>query len=358
MSFIIIVNYPAFLFSILIQFREFVCMLYLNWTCYKCDIILSLLLIGAFYLGYLIKGFNFKKKQHELLDLVKFRDEELRSRNEHIAKQSEEIRTHDEKLIKTNELLIEKQQLIEEQKNKLVITNEKLSQLNATKDKYFSIIAHDLRNSFNVVLGFAELLLAKNKQLPEEKVKRYIQLIYASSKNGNYLLENLLQWSRTQTGHISFEPVSLNLFTMVEGTLKLFESDIQRKNIQVNIDIDTLLEVLADENMIQTVLRNLLSNAIKFTYEKGSIIFRAIEIGSLVEVSIEDSGVGIPVENQKQLFNIENHISTQGTAHEHGTGLGLILCREFIEKHNGKLWVESELGRGSKFKFTIPSHLE
>jgi len=318
------------------------------------DAVLILLVIVALFSGYCINGYLFKNKQHELEELVKLRTKELKDRNERIEEQSEELKAHAEELSKTNELLTEKQQLIEKQKSALVKKNNQLSQLNATKDKYFSIIAHDLRNSFHVVLGFAELLLANNSKLPEEKSKRYLQLIYSTSKNGNYLLENLLQWSRSQTGRMHFEPISFNLLEIVDNTLKLFESDIQRKNIKINILIDRSLEIYADENMIQTILRNLLSNAIKFTYDRGSISLRASKRDKDVEIAVEDTGIGISVENQKLLFNIETNISTQGTSHEHGTGLGLILCWEFIEKHHGKLWVESDLGKGAKFKFTLP----
>lgn len=296
----------------------------------------------------------FKNRKRELEKIIDLQTKELNDRNRLFEEQSEELRTHAENLKNTNELLTEKQELIEKQQKELIKTNVKLSQLNATKDKYFSIIAHDLRNSFHVVLGFAELLLGKNLQLSEEKTNRYLQLIYSTSKNGNYLLENLLQWSRSQTGRMNFEPIKINLISLIEEVLKLFESDIINKKIKLNIDIDPELQVFADENMLKTIIRNLVSNAIKFTYEKGLLTLRSARHESDIEISVEDTGVGISQENQKLLFNVETNITTQGTEHEHGTGLGLLLCWEFIEKHNGKIWVESELGKGSKFKFTLP----
>ena len=158
----------------------------------------------------------FKVKQQELEHTIEIKNKELNDRNELFAEQSEELRSHAENLKKTNDLLTEKQALIEKQQKELIKTNIQLSQLNATKDKYFSIIAHDLRNTFHVVLGFAELLMADKSKLTEEKSNRYLQLIYSTSKNGNYLLENLLQWSRSQTGRMNFEPNKSNLLSLIE----------------------------------------------------------------------------------------------------------------------------------------------
>ncbi len=295
-----------------------------------------------------------KTKIRELEKIIELQKKELNDRNRLFEEQSEELRAHAENLKETNELLIEKQILIEKQQSELIKTNIKLAQLNASKDKYFSIIAHDLRNSFHVVLGFAELLLNDNHKLSEDKIMRYLQLIYSTSKNGNYLLENLLQWSRSQTGRMSFDPLEINFYGLIDEILQLFESDISRKKININIDVLNDVVVFADENMLKIILRNLVSNAIKFTYEKGTITIRCSKHDTYFEISVEDTGVGVSLENQKLLFNVETNISTQGTALEHGTGLGLLLCREFVEKHRGKIWVESELGKGSKFKFTLP----
>lgn len=317
-------------------------------------ILQAVLLMVAFFLGYYVHIFIKKTRQLKLEELIKLQAKELKEQNERFEKQSEELRAHTENFKTTNELLTEKQELIEQQKKALIKTNEKLSQLNASKDKYFSIIAHDLRNSFHVVLGFSEILLSGNSNLTEEKIKRYLHLINVTSKNGNYLLENLLQWSRSQTGRMKFEPKKFNLGTVVTETIKLYESEINQKNIKVLIHVEPSLEVFADENMIQTIMRNLISNALKFTYEKGMVTIRSLKKATHVEISVEDTGIGISLENQNLLFNVETNISTQGTSHEQGTGLGLILCREFIEKHHGTIWVESNLGKGSKFIFTIP----
>jgi len=163
-----------------------------------------------------------------------------------------------------------------------------------------------------------------------------------------------LQWSRTQIGGITFDPIDLNLLLVAEESYNFLEGDALNKNIKINLQIDSEISVNADENMLKTILRNLLSNAIKFTPENGIITISSTLITDQVEVCVSDSGVGIPEEKIPLLFNIDTNISTRGTSYETGTGLGLILCKEFVEKHHGKIWVESKEGVGSQFKFTLP----
>jgi signal transduction histidine kinase/ligand-binding sensor domain-containing protein len=292
---------------------------------------------------------------------VNMHNEELKNINEkllehqtRIEEQSEELRAHSENLREANDLLLERQKLIQLQAKKLEESNHELSVLNSTKDRFFSIIAHDLRNPFHAVTGFSEILLRDYKKLPVEKTERFLSLIYRSSVNGNELLENLLQWSRAQTGRISFEPVQLLLFDVAENVLSLLEIEAQRKSILVTQAIEPGTIVFADENMLQTILRNLISNAIKFTKENGVITISAYENTSMAEISVADTGVGIPPENVKLLFDVGTNISTRGTASESGTGLGLILCKEFVERNGGKISVESEPGKGSRFNFTLP----
>ncbi len=285
---------------------------------------------------------------------LKAKNEQLLARQAKIEKQAEEILKNSESLKEANKLLVDKQQLILVQSEEMLKTNEQLSHLNATKDKLFSIIAHDLRNPFNAVFGFSELLIKKIKTLPHEKVLRYLGLIYTASRSGNSLLENLLQWSRSQTGRIAFDPVRLNLLEIAEEVVNLMEGDAERKNISIQQLIDQDIIVFADENMLKTIFRNLISNAIKFCNENGTVTLNYGIVGKKVEVTIADTGVGIPPENQSKLFKIEKTVTTKGTANETGTGLGLIICKEFIDKHNGKIWVESEIDKGSKFIFTLP----
>ncbi len=278
----------------------------------------------------------------------------LEERQQQVEEQAEELSLQAENLKKANSILFEKQQLIQKQAEKLQETNEQLTLLNATKDRFFSIIAHDLRNPFNVLIGFSELLLINQKKITEDKIQNYLRLINISSKSGYYLLENLLQWSRTQTGRISFDPALYKLATIIEETYKVLSGEAQQKEITLETFTDRNIMILADENMIKTVFRNLVSNSIKFTPVKGRITIYAVEHESEVEITVADTGVGIPEENLKKLFRIDTAVSTLGTAKERGTGLGLLLCKEFIEKHNGKIWVESIEGKGSNFKFTIP----
>lgn len=229
----------------------------------------------------------------------------------------------------------------------------KLKELNATKDKFFSIIAHDLRNPFNGILGFSKLLLEDIENSSTEEIKDMAELIYSSSESGYKLLENLLEWSRTQTGTIEFNPETLHLKGIVIETIAIAKTQALKKNIQISYKLIDPCYVVGDANMITTIIRNLLSNAIKFTPKNGRIEIKGIEINDKYEVSIIDTGVGIKKEDLEKLFRIDIHHTTKGTEKESGSGLGLILCKEFVEKHGGRIWVESDLGSGSKFKFTL-----
>jgi len=279
----------------------------------------------------------------------------LEERQQQIEQQSEELRTHAENLKEANDLLIDRQKLIEIQANQLKENNQQLSILNSTKDRFFSIIAHDLRNPFHVLSGFSEVLINDFDKIPVEKTKKYIKMIYDTSTNGKNLLENLLQWSRAETGKIAFNPEKLNLLYIVEGVIDFLEGNVQQKNIKIKQLIGPDIAVLADDNMLKTIFRNLVSNAIKFSLRDGCITLTATATNGQIEITVADTGVGIPPETLPLLFQIENTITTKGTSNEAGTGLGLILCKEFIEKHKGKIWVESTEGKGSKFIFTLPS---
>jgi len=232
-----------------------------------------------------------------------------------------------------------------------------LRELNATKDKFFSIIAHDLKNPFNQILGFTEILLTDFESLEVSYIKEIITLINSSSNKTFALLQNLLDWSRSQTGRMEFSPTQLNLATVVELAADLLTSYAEMKKIVMKIEIDADIEVYADEKMLATVIRNLVSNAIKFTHKEGKISITAqllSGIPALCEISVIDNGVGISAENIDRLFRIDKNYSMAGTDNETGTGLGLILCKEFIERNGGKIRVESETGKGSRFIFTLP----
>jgi len=232
---------------------------------------------------------------------------------------------------------------------------EQLKQLNASKDRFFSIIAHDLRNPFTAVLGFADILAKDAQGLNPDEIKEFSSGLYSQSKAIYDLLENLLDWSRIQTGSMKYNPAHINLCEFLNEPIGVFSSLVSQKKIGLNINCDPGIKVFADENMLSTIIRNLTSNAIKFTDESGSIFIDAKDLDEkLIEVSVKDTGVGIPLDVQEKLFKIDEQLSTKGTANEEGTGLGLILCKDLVNKNGGEITLESVVGKGTSFKFTIP----
>ena len=240
-------------------------------------------------------------------------------------------------------------------KDQLKNQNKELKELNATKDKFFSIIAHDLRSPFSSMIGFSKLLNKNFDKYDQEKQKKFINMIDNGIQNTYKLLDNLLLWARSQKGKIEFNPKEINLYSLSDETHELLNQSIENKLIQFTNQINPNISVHADNEMLSIIIRNLISNAIKFTPKEGEIIINAKENNQdFVEVSVKDTGVGIPKEVKSKIFDISENTSTQGTENETGTGLGLILCKEFVEKHGGKIWVESEEEKGSEFIFTLP----
>jgi len=234
-----------------------------------------------------------------------------------------------------------------------ILRSEVLKQLNATKDKFFSIIAHDLKNPFITILGFTDLLLTDYSELNDEEKKYYIEEMKKSAEVSHNLLQNLLLWSRAQTGRIEFNPQKLELLQIVDKNILLLKATAEKKQIKLLRKIPPELYINANEEMLNTVLRNLLTNAIKFSNNGGAASVNAIAKDNFLEVSVVDSGIGMDQHTIENLFRLDATHSTNGTDNEAGTGLGLILCKEFVEKHGGKIWVESEPGKGSSFKFTL-----
>ncbi|MCB1190773.1 MAG: hybrid sensor histidine kinase/response regulator [Leptospiraceae bacterium] len=243
---------------------------------------------------------------------------------------------------------------VQEQKEELIKKNQQLEELTATKEKIFTIIGHDLKGAFSGIIGLGRMLKNYFSEHTKEENEEYLGLLTQTAETGFSLLQNLLQWSRSQTGAINFDPEKLDVSAILSETLSLFHLATQKKELRIKIEIDNNIFVFADKNMIITVFRNLISNAIKFTPQKGSIAIQVIEQSDAIEFRIIDSGVGIKPEKIDQLFKIKSTFSTLGTAGEQGTGIGLILSYEFIQKNNGKIWVESELGKGTSFIFTLP----
>lgn len=234
------------------------------------------------------------------------------------------------------------------------LKNEELTNLNATKDKFFSIIAHDLKSPFNSILGLSEFMVSQIQEGNYEKIEEYADTIRNSSQRAMDLLQNLLEWSRVQTGRMVFSPENLKIDLLVHEALNLLNETATQKGIVISRNIPANLEARVDQSMFSTIIRNLVSNAIKFSYTGGEIEVELREVNNQVEVSVSDNGIGIQADQIENLFHIDKNQSKPGTQNEKGTGLGLILCKEFVEKHGGKLWVESEYGKGSKFRFTIP----
>ena len=244
---------------------------------------------------------------------------------------------------------------VELEREKLI---EKLSELNESKDKLFSLISHDLRGPFNSLLGFSEILTSEYDSLTDDEIKQYLSVIYESSQNLYGMTNNLLQYSRFQMGRIEFKAEKLNLEKIINNNTKLLKGNVVKKGISFIIKIEPDIQVIADEDMLNSVLQNLLSNAIKFTNKGGDVIISAKKIispGNIteVELKVEDTGIGISDANMRRIQKGET-FSTLGTDREYGTGLGIVLVKEFIEKNGGRLKIESELNKGTRFICYFP----
>ncbi|MCB2196639.1 MAG: hypothetical protein KQH79_12325 [Bacteroidetes bacterium] len=242
------------------------------------------------------------------------------------------------------------------QKEEIEKHREQLKGLNASKDRFFSIIAHDLRNPIAGFLNLTEILTNNFDVFSEKESKEFIDVMNQASKQLYNLLENLLQWSRAQTGSITYEPQFVPVKKMVDETIDALMINIENKHIKINVKVDNKTIVFVDENMITTVIRNLISNAIKFSHPEGVITLRCNSLDKFVELSVIDQGVGIPKEAQQKLFKIDQSVTTEGTSQEKGTGLGLILCKEFVEKNSGEISVDSDLNKGSAFTIKLPKN--
>jgi signal transduction histidine kinase len=232
-------------------------------------------------------------------------------------------------------------------------SNEELKLLNTTKDKFFSIIAHDLRKPFESLLSYSELLAKEIESLSHEEIIIFSKGLNDNLKNLYDLLENLLHWSMMQRNMLEYKPINLNLCDVVNKIIGISNQSAIDKIISISNNVDTGTFVYADVDMLRSVVQNLIINAIKFTQTRGQIIVSSTEKDDFVEVSVQDTGIGIESEKSSELFNFNTIFTTKGTAGEKGTGLGLPLCKEFVQRNDGKIWVESELGKGSKFTFTL-----
>lgn len=245
-------------------------------------------------------------------------------------------------------------QLTENLENLVIEKTQELQKLNATKDKFFSIIAHDLRSPFNTILGFSKILKENAKDYTLEEIEGIFKSINTVSQQTYELLENLLQWSMAQRNQIAFNPEKFNLNEFAQNNMRDLESFAKSKEIELFYNIPNSISVFADANMLKTILRNLISNSIKFTKKNGSVYIESSENGDFTKIFVIDTGIGMNKSKINELFRIEKQNSTYGTNNEKGSGLGLIICKEFIEKHGGEISIDSEEGKGSSFVFTIP----
>jgi PAS domain S-box-containing protein len=237
--------------------------------------------------------------------------------------------------------------------------NEELSLINSEKDKLFSIIAHDLRSPFQGFIGLSKVLSEEYSSFSIRQLQTMSDSLFHSAVNLYKLLENLLEWSNVKRGGVKFNPQIINISNILRVNIELLSLSSNLKSIEIEADFPENIEVFADQKMIETVIRNLISNAVKFTNKGGKIVVSINnESPDILEVSIKDTGVGIPHDVIIKLFKIGEKIKTEGTEGEPSSGLGLFLCDEFITKHNGKIWVESEVDRGSTFSFSLPKKVD
>ncbi|HEY3370975.1 MAG TPA: two-component regulator propeller domain-containing protein [Prolixibacteraceae bacterium] len=297
------------------------------WMTLLFKILLSLLIVAMIFTYIHLRIKRLQNQRERLTELVDERTREIQNKKE---------------------LLISQALILQEQ-------NDQLKELNATKNKLFSIIGHDLRGPFNVILGFQNILVNDYNNCSEAERIEMVKKTYSTSQKVYSLVENLLNWSRIQTEGIQYNPVQFDVKEIIHR-LDLYLNIAEAKGIDLANQVPQGLVAFADINLLQTILRNLISNAIKFTPEGGTIQIKASEQNNVIQISIIDSGIGMSQNQVGNLFKAENNQTRSGTNGEKGSGLGLFLCKEFIEKNMGTITVESQAGKGSTFSFTLPAY--
>ena len=280
------------------------------------------------------------------------------------AFESDQIQIFEYEFIKEKDISYKEIRVINNEQNEFIIivrditktkiSQEELKALNVSKDKFFSIIAHDLRGPFTTLLGLSEFLATEIANIPKDELMVISSNMFKAAKSTFNLLENLLQWSRIKTGRFNYNPEEIKIENIIHKMVDLYTANASNKNINLHTELPQNLMVYADINMMETILRNLISNAIKFTNIGGKINISAFIESEFAVINVQDNGIGMPDSVKSKLFKIDQNISTHGTQNEEGSGLGLLLCKEFIEINKGKLIVESEVGKGSIFSFYLP----
>lgn len=254
----------------------------------------------------------------------------------------------------TNQMLAERNLQISDAIQKLSESEEELQKLNQSKDRIFSVVAHDLRNPVAAVTGFSELLYDNFDQFPVETQKEYLLQILQGTQRIQNLLENLLIWARAQMKAVKYEPETIRMKNVVDDCVRELKANLDHKKIECVVKTDRKCVAYADRSMIHTVFRNLIMNAIKFSFPGGKIRISSDIVNEKCEVTVNDEGIGIQPEIQEKLFKTNEVVSTPGTTGESGSGLGLVICKEFVERNQGSIRVESEPGNGSSFTVILP----
>ncbi len=311
----------------------------------------GLIIVGTIVTIYYLRITQIKRQKVFLEKQVKKRTKDLNKANEDLKYINVQLEARQQQIEEQSEEL-------KCQAEELTSTNKSLKETNATKDKLFSIIAHDLKNPLSSIIGFNEILIKKYDKLDDEKKLKFLIAMFNSTKNISGLLENLLSWARSQSGQLNLNIEEIQLEHLINSCVNLLKSLAQSKNNKISSKVDGTIIIHSDQNILNAVLRNLLTNANKFT-EDGTIDIEAFKSdNNSITIEIKDSGTGISPKKLQTIFNIENSKSTEGTKGETGTGLGLILCKEFIGKLNGEIKAESELGKGSIFTIILPDKIE
>jgi signal transduction histidine kinase len=260
----------------------------------------------------------------------------------------------EEQLAQQNYEIVRQKEELQRQKEELEIRKNELIDLNATKDKFFSIIAHDLRSPITTLISLSEVLRTEMDLMTLEQQQEVLNSVYDLSKNNLKLLDNLLQWAKMQTGQLVAHKEQFRIMEVIQEVARFFAAYARDKEIILEVQPSDEIVVVADQNMIRTILRNLVSNAIKYTAPAGLVSIGCSASHDMCTVAVRDNGLGMTPETQSRLFRLDQAASARGTANERGTGLGLLLCKEFVEKNGGQVSVESQRGFGSEFRFTLP----
>lgn len=317
--------------------------------------IILFILLGALLIRLIVYTYTYRLRiqRKNLEQAVNEKTAEILQQKKQIEAQNDSLKEYSEELEANRDAIMDKNKQLENQQNEIQAQNYELKKLNATKDKFFSILGHDLKGPINSLISFSGLLINHTERMSKDEILVVASDLDKSLKNTYSLLDNLLDWSRSQTNQIEYNFELFDIKDLINENINLFEGQAKNKSITIEKNIFST-NVWADKNCINTVIRNLLSNAIKFTREGGKVKVSVTVLKGEVIVSVADNGIGMSKETTQNIFALDKKPGTLGTAKEKGTGLGLILCKGFIEKNKGRIWVGSEEGKGTIFSFSLP----